>query len=150
MEQESDAMNSQVPDHWIERLHHHGYAITDIIVSVGEVLLTADHPYSAQELVSEAQARRPKTGRASVYRAIQKFEALGLVRRVHYLDQCNAYVAVPGSDSVLFVCEQCRCTNWLPVDETWRKKTRHILSNGGHRITNLNLQVSGVCPICTT
>ena len=141
---------SQLPDDWIESLHRHRYTITDIVALVGGVLLAADHPYSAEELLHEVQAQRAKTGRASVYRALQKFESLGLVRRVHYMDQCNTYVAVSGSDSVLFVCEQCRCTDWLPVDATWREKMRRVLGDGGHRVTNLNLQVSGVCPTCTT
>lgn len=141
-------MNPQLPDSWIERLHHHGYAITDIVALVAEMLLTADHPYSAQELVQEAQARRPKTGRASVYRAIQKFEALGLVRRVHYMDQCNTYVAVSATESVLFICEQCRCTTWLPFDSSLRDVMCKALSEDGYRIIQLDLQVSGICPTC--
>lgn len=143
-------MNSQLPDEWVEMLRRHGYTPTDVVSTVGAVLLTADHPYSAADLVQAVQARRPQTGRASVYRALQKFESLGLAKRVHNLDRCNTYVARSSQPAVLFVCEQCRCTSWLPLDMCWRDITCQILSEGGHRVTNLDLQVSGVCPACTT
>lgn len=143
-------MNTQLPDNWIETLSRHGYNITDVITTVGQVLLSADHPFSAEDLVIEVQAHRPKTGRASVYRTLQKFESLELIRRVHYRDQCNTYVAVLSSGAVLFVCEQCRCTHWLPVDASWRDVMRHTFGKGGHQITNLDLQVSGLCPTCAS
>lgn len=143
-------MNARLPDNWIEMLHHHGYTVTDVVTTVGEVLLTADHPYSAEDLVHEVQARRPGTGRASVYRTLQKFESVGLAKRVHNLNQCNTYVAVSslGSECVLFVCERCRCTYWLPFDASWRDVMRQVLGDGGHRITHMDLQVSGVCRTC--
>lgn len=141
---------SQLPDKWIEMLRHNGYSITDVVTTVGEMLLAADHPYSAEDLVDYVQTCRPETGRASVYRSLQKFETLGLVRRVHYMDQCNTYVAVSESASVLFVCDKCRCTDWLPFDERLRDVIYEVLGERGHCVTDLNLQASGVCPACTT
>jgi len=138
----------KLPDNWCNLLSQHGYSITEVVKTVGDVLLAANCPYSAEDLVDQVRTRRPETGRASVYRALQKFESLGLVQRVHNIEQCNTYVAVTHQEAVLFVCDQCRGIDWLPLEMIWRDLIGHVLAEGGHRITTLDLQVGGICPTC--
>jgi Fur family zinc uptake transcriptional regulator len=73
------------------------------------LLLAAERPLGAYDLIEQMQALRGPTSPPTVYRALEFFERLGLI---HRLDSQKAYVVCRGGATVhhpvFLVCRTCK------------------------------------------
>ena len=76
---------------WTAALDRAGYSITEPRRAVAEMVAERDSHFTAPELVLEAKRRRLGVGRATVFRALEVFEELGLVERLDLPSGEHAY-----------------------------------------------------------
>jgi Fe2+ or Zn2+ uptake regulation protein len=75
--------------------------------AVAELLADRDEHFTALDLVGEAKRRRLGVGRATVFRALEIFEELGLVERIDLPNGTHAYVVCQPSHHHHVVCTNC-------------------------------------------
>ena len=94
-------------DQWLEKLQNSGYRLTGPRYIVAEILAQSERALSPQEVYELARQQYPTLGLVSVYRTVEKLEALGLIQRVHQPDKCQAYIAAFSGHEHLLVCSSC-------------------------------------------
>lgn len=115
--------------------------------AVAEMLADRDEHFTALELVGEAKRRRLEVGRATVFRALEIFEELGLVERIDLPNGTHAYVVCQPSHHHHVVCTNCGRTAEVgdlgldAIAEEVRSQTGFVLDS--HRI-----ELYGLCADC--
>ena len=112
-----------------------------------EIFAHSEYPLSAEQAWDVARQSRPQTGRATVYRMVEKLENLGLIRRVHGFQGCSLFVPTLPELMMLFICLDCGRADYLdrePLDELIQQ-SEHA---SGHHITDSRLQLFGACADC--
>ncbi len=96
-------------EHALGRLGDAGYRRGGARTAVVEALSAHECAVSALELDGELRARDPAPGRASVYRALEALEELGLVRRIEVSRGTAAYERVKpsGHHHHHAICRRC-------------------------------------------
>jgi Fe2+ or Zn2+ uptake regulation protein len=100
-----------------------------------------------QTVWSIARRRHPRLGKATVYRMLERLEALGLVRRIHDQCGCHAFVAVGDNQGPLLVCLRCSRTLAAPAP-VLAEMSDLLLRECGFQISPRDLQISAICPEC--
>ncbi|MFP4344578.1 MAG: Fur family transcriptional regulator [Anaerolineales bacterium] len=133
---------------WEEVLSAAGYRITEPRRVVVEVLDAALRPLSPQEIYERGQVLHPRLGLVTVYRTLELFEPLGLVRRVHREDGCHGYLlSKPGHRHVL-MCERCgRAVEFAGADDL-KALIARVEARTGYAVAEHLLQLFGLCPGC--
>ena len=72
-----------------------------------EALFAADGPVSAERIASGLKGKLPRSDLASVYRNLEAFEGLGLVRHVHLGHGPGLYALSGQGEREYLVCESC-------------------------------------------
>ena len=116
---------------------------------VFEALDAADVPLSAYDILDLPPVRaKGLKAPLTIYRALEKLQALGLVHRIESL---NAFVACdrePHTEPVGFMsCERCRRTVELPVGEC-ETALRASAEASGFHLDRITVEMSGRCPDC--
>lgn len=136
---------------WLDALYQHGLGISDVQGTLVTVLSGVDSPLTADEIWEEAQRIRPETGRATVYRFIDKLLAAGLLRRVHGYRNCSAYIPALDTHQPLLICTACGqvsyldpmlCASVIEAVETTRREL------ADHHVTGYQLQLFEICINC--
>jgi Fur family ferric uptake transcriptional regulator len=91
------ALRSEWAEHALEALQEAGLRRGGARTAVVEALAGHDCAVTALELDDELRRRRPPVGRASVYRALDQLEELGLVQRIEVTRGTAAYERVEPS-----------------------------------------------------
>ena len=114
---------------------------------VVEALLAADGPMSAEQIAQGIGGRVPSSDMASVYRNLQAFEDIGLVRHVHLGHGPGLHaLAVEGAREYL-TCE--RCADYHAVAPRELDAVReHIERQFGYRASFTHFPIVGLCPSC--
>lgn len=96
-------------EHAFAALREAGYRRGGARTAVVEALARHDCAVTAIELDDELRRRRPAVGRASVYRALEQLERLGLVQRVEAKRGTAGYERVePGGEHHHHaICREC-------------------------------------------
>lgn len=140
-------------DKWEETLHQQGFGNSGAQETLISVLSAAKSPMSAEEIREAVQHIRPKTGRATVYRFIDKLTDLGLLRRVHGYRNCSTYIPSLNSHQVLLICTQCDGVSY-PAPMLFVNMMKSLVSTVAeleeHQITTYHLQLFGTCTECKT
>jgi Fur family transcriptional regulator, ferric uptake regulator len=133
---------------WEEMLSQVGCRITEPRRAVMQVLDKAQRPLAPQDILEEAQVLHPNLGLVTVYRTLELFEALQLVRRVHRDGGCHGYlISTPGHRHIL-MCEDCgRAVEFSGQDDLVSLIDR-VEEHTGFAIEHHILQLSGLCPAC--
>lgn len=140
-------------DLWVEALHQQGLGNSEIQETLIAVLSTSKSPMSAEEIREAVQNIRPETGRATVYRFIDKLTDLGLLRRVHGYRNCNTYVPSLHTHQMLLICTQCGEVFYLKSDlfiQVMKTLASAVTELEEHHITTYHLQLLGTCTACKT
>lgn len=135
------------PNAWLEALRVNGCCLTDVQELLARIFAQADSPLSAEQVWDYARQARPETGRATVYRMIDRLESLGLLRRVHGYMGCHHFIPALPEPAILFVCWVCGRADYLdcqPLD--WL--VQQVEHASGHRVTESRLQLFGTCAVC--
>ncbi len=86
----------------------HGERFTPLRAHIFELLVDADGPIKAYDLLEQMRPERGSPKPPTVYRALEFFSRLGLIHRVEAL---NAYITCDhvheGHAAEFFICEKC-------------------------------------------
>jgi Fur family transcriptional regulator, ferric uptake regulator len=96
-------------EHALAALHDAGYRRGGARTAVVEALALHDCAVTALELDDELRRRKPPVGRASIYRALEQLEQLGLLRRLEVCRGVAAYERVEptGEHHHHAICREC-------------------------------------------
>ncbi|HDD24287.1 MAG TPA: transcriptional repressor [Chloroflexi bacterium] len=133
---------------WEQYLSKAGCRITTPRRTVMGILQNAITPMTPQEILAQARATHTRLGLVTVYRALQLFESLGLVYRVHRSDGCRGYILTSTEHSHYVICYRCgRAIEFIGQDDLEALIAR-VEQQTCFRIEGHLLQLFGVCPAC--
>jgi Fur family transcriptional regulator, ferric uptake regulator len=113
-----------------------------------EALLAADGPMSAEQIAEGIGGRVPCSDIASVYRNLQAFEDIGLVRHVHLGHGPGLHALAVTGEREYLTCE--RCADFLPVAPHELDAVRGMIERQfGYRASFTHFPIVGLCPSCT-
>ena len=126
--------------------HRNGGARRAVI----ELLARQQCCLTAQEIFDNLRARDRRVGIASVYRALDLLDGLGLVQKVDTGAAATKYEAmIPGGDHHHHaVCERCgRMTAF--EDKRLEEAIERLASRLRHEVSGHEVTIRGACPRCT-
>jgi Fur family ferric uptake transcriptional regulator len=133
---------------WEGNLAAAGYRITASRRAVMRVLTQTDVPLSPQEIFERARRVHRRLGLVSVYRTLDLFSELDMVRRVHRQDDCHGYLlASPGHRHAL-ICQRCGRAVEFPGEDDLQDLVGRVEAATGYRVEGHLLQLFGLCPDC--
>lgn len=140
---------------WAEHAHatlraaglRRGGARTAVI----EALAGHECAVSALQLDDELRSRTPRVGRASIYRALEQFEELGLVRRVERTRGTAAYERVDpsGHHHHHAICRNCGRMETFE-DRSLERAIDRVSDGISFEISEHDVVLRGLCDSCTS
>jgi len=132
---------------WLNQMQSDGSRLTAPRRAVVEILAEADQALDPGEIFERARRQHPAIGLVTVYRTLEKLEALHLIERIHQHDGCHAYLrAAQGHEHVL-LCERCGKALRFVGDDLEDLITA-LQKRTGFLIREHWLQLFGLCPAC--
>lgn len=132
---------------WFEKLTKNGYRLTEPLKTVVEVINDTHRSLTPIEIFEIAKTRNSKIGLVSVYRSLEKLEAIHLVQRVHQPAGCQSFVPATENHEHLLLCTNCGEVRYFQGDELG-DLIRSISKQTGYEITDHWLQLFGKCEKC--
>lgn len=143
----NNVISSPQAEAWLQRLQQSGYRVTAPLRAVVGILAATERPLGAIELYDLGRRQYPDLGLVTVYRTLEKLEALGLVQRVHQPDGCHSYLpAFEGHQHLLF-CIRCGRTAVF-AGEDMEAFFQQVGERAGFTVTDHWLQLFGICQGC--
>jgi Fe2+ or Zn2+ uptake regulation protein len=131
----------------LSALDHAGYRVTAPRRAVTELIADRSGHFTAADLVADARARRLGIGRATIFRALDLFEDLGVVERLDLPTGEHAYVPCEPIHHHHVICTRCGRTD--DVDDAGiQAVTAEIGRRTGFQIDTHRLELFGLCPAC--
>ena len=120
-----------------------GHRVSAPAARVLDALFAADGPVSVEHLASG----QPGLERTSVYRNLERLEALGVVSHVHVGHGPGLYALVHGADREYLTCD--RCGRVTTVDPSALDAVRAALREDfGHHARFSHFPIHGLCATC--
>lgn len=135
------------PQMWLDALYDSGCRITAVQELLVHIFAHTDYPLSAEQAWEYARESRPETGRATVYRTVEKLENLGLLRRVHGYKGCSHLMPVLPESFVLFICLDCGRASYLDR-QPLHDFVKQVEQGSGHQVSESRVQLFGTCTAC--
>lgn len=139
-------MNSQSP--YIDILREHGCRITRARRIVLRALEDAAGHHTSREVIEAVERLDPRVGRASVFRALELFTRLGILRPTYISGSpAPAYVLMSGGHHHHVICSKCQVIHDFDdcgLDDMTRQLERQL----NLRIDGHLLEFYGVCADC--
>jgi Fur family ferric uptake transcriptional regulator len=137
-------------EHALTALQEAGYRRGGARTAVVEALARHDCAVTALELDEELRRRRPAVGRASIYRALEQLEQLGLLRRLEVCRGTAGYERVEptGEHHHHAICRECG--RMLPFED--RSLERAISAVSGKlsfEVSEHDVVLRGLCERCS-
>jgi Fur family transcriptional regulator, ferric uptake regulator len=138
---------------WIERAHEalraEGHRSGGARGAVVELLARQDCCLSAQEIATELRERGGGVGIASIYRALDLLDGMGLVQRVDTGEGGTRYEAVVpgGHHHHHVVCERCGRVAAFE-DERLEEAIERLGRRLRHEVSGHEVMIRGACPRC--
>jgi Fur family transcriptional regulator, ferric uptake regulator len=117
--------------------------------AVVEALAEHDCAVTALDLDDELRRRRPAVGRASVYRALEQLEQLGLVQRIEVCRGTAGYERVDptGHHHHHAICRDCG--RMVPFeDPRLERALEHVAGEMSFDVTEHDVVLRGICENC--
>lgn len=131
-----------------EALDRAGYHLTAPRRAVAEMVTGRSGHFTAHDLLTEARRAHRGVGRATVFRSLEIFEALGIVEQVHLPNGEHAYVACERTHHHHVVCEGCGRSQEVG-DLGIAPIARELAEQRtGFRIDSHRIEFFGLCPDC--
>ena len=131
-----------------EKLNQQGLRLTRPRREIAAILKESKIPLTPQRIHQRAISRDCEVGLVSVYRTLELFSELDLVRKVHGQDLCHGYVlASPGHHHHL-ICRECGKAVEFSGSSDLSDFIRGIEESTGFAIDEHILQLYGVCQQC--
>ncbi len=132
----------------VQRLREAGYKLTNARLTVLHVLEEDGGHVTSGELLDKVAAIDSSIGRASVFRTLELFTRLGIVRPT-YIDSSvtPTYVMLPGGHHHHIICTHCRRV--IEFDDCGLGALAEELERRLHvRLTGHLLEFYGLCDQC--
>ena len=132
-----------------EELRARGFRLTRQREAVLATLSGAERGLDPAEILERGRAQCPELGLATVYRALDLFSELGILRRIHADKGCTAVAGTARKHGHYVVCAGCgRVMEFSTCDV-------HALEAAAARETGFTisahfLELSGMCADCQT
>jgi Fur family transcriptional regulator, ferric uptake regulator len=131
------------PEDILATLRAAGHRVSAPAARVLGVLFAAHDPLSADDIA----AADTSLERTSVYRNLERFEALGVVSHVHVGHGPGMYALVRGADREYLTCD--RCGRVTTVDPAALDGVRAALAaDFGHHARFSHFPIHGLCAEC--
>jgi Fur family ferric uptake transcriptional regulator len=112
-----------------------------------EALFEADGPVSVDAIAQRLEDRGAPLELTSVYRNLDRLEALGVVRHVHLGHGPGLYSLIAGGDREYLVCE--RCNRVVSVEPAELDRVRgEVRRRFGYEARFTHFPITGLCPDC--
>lgn len=111
-----------------------------------EALFAADGPRTAEELAAGGGGASA-TDQASVYRNLERLEAIGLVRHVHLGHGPGLYALAGTLADGYVVCDNCGKRKPASAEQLERIR-RTVLEEFGYESAFSHFPIVGLCPAC--
>jgi Fur family ferric uptake transcriptional regulator len=137
-------------EHALAALAGAGYRRGGARTAVVEALAGHDCAVTALELDDELRRRRPPVARASVYRALEQLEQLGLVQRIEVSRGTAGYERVEpgGHHHHHAICRDCG--RMVPFEDSGLERAIDRLSGRvGFEVTEHDVVLRGRCESCS-
>lgn len=139
---------------WAERalaaLQAAGYRRGGARTAVVEALARHDCAVTALELEEELRRRKPAVGRASIYRALEQLERLGLLRRLEVSRGTAGYERVEpqGEHHHHAICR--KCGRMVPFeDASLERAIKRVSDRVRFEVSEHDVVLRGLCPRCS-
>jgi Fur family ferric uptake transcriptional regulator len=132
---------------WLAALQASGYRLTGARRVIVEIVANSCRALEPLEIFEHGRRAHPGLGLVTVYRTLEKLEALGLAQRVHQPGGCNMYLRASQAHEHLLLCTSCGLAQYFSGDDL----TGLIAAIGADSrfvIQDHWLQLLGVCPAC--
>ncbi|HLM85688.1 MAG TPA: transcriptional repressor, partial [Solirubrobacteraceae bacterium] len=107
----------------------------------------ADGPMSAEQIAQGIGGRVPSSDIASVYRNLQAFEDIGLVRHVHLGHGPGLHALAVSGEREYLTCE--RCADYRVLAPEQLDAVRELIERQfGYRASFTHFPIVGLCPSC--
>lgn len=136
-------------DHALDRLREAGYRRGGARLAVIELLEAQDCALSAFEIEDRLRAEGQAIGRASIYRALEQLEELGLLHRVEVNKGIASYEPADpaGHHHHHIVCEECGKV--VPFEDPLLERALHAVEReSGFKISGHEVTLRGHCQNC--
>lgn len=134
---------------WLAQWQQAGYRLTAARRAVTEVMQSAERALTPVEVFDAARKRDPRLGLVTVYRTLEKLEALGLIQRVHHEQGCQAFLRAGVGHQHLLLCERCGRATLFDGDDLDALFAR-VGEQTGFEVKSHWLQLYGLCQECKT
>jgi Fe2+ or Zn2+ uptake regulation protein len=134
-------------DDWLIQLQANGYRLTGPRRAVVTILASSRRALNAAQIFALARKRYPALGLVTVYRTLERLEALRLVERVHQPHDCHAYLPAASGHQHLLLCQKCGQAEHFSGDDL-EGLIRTIARQTGYLIREHWLQLIGLCAAC--
>ena len=137
----------EMVQHALERLSVAGYKMTGPRLAVLMAASTYEGSFSAADLESTLQQHGTPLGDASLFRTLKVLTDIGVMQRIHGIDECHRYIISPDSHAHRVVCTQCGgITEFAEcgLDTIIVQLERQT----GYKIVDHLLELFGTCPRC--
>jgi Fur family ferric uptake transcriptional regulator len=138
---------SDMVQHALERLSAAGYKMTAPRLAILTAASTYDGSFSAAELEATLQQHGTPLGDASLFRTLKVLTDIGVMQRIHGIDECHRYIISPDSHAHRVVCTTCggiaefaECGLDAVIVQLERQT--------GYKIVDHLLELFGTCPRC--
>lgn len=113
-----------------------------------EALFAAQTPVTAERIADGLDGQLPRSDLASVYRNLEVFEELGLVRHVHLGHGPGLYALAGQSEREYLVCERCgRVAAVAPA--ALARARDEVRAATGFEARFAHFPIVGLCPECS-
>jgi Fur family ferric uptake transcriptional regulator len=112
-----------------------------------ESLFLGGHPQTAEEIAGGVAGRIPPSDLASVYRNLERLEAIGLVRHVHLGHGPGLYGLAGDEEREYLLCERCDAVQVVASDELEGVRTL-IRERLGFEARFRHFPIAGLCAAC--
>ncbi len=129
------------------QLSRQGYKLTRQRKAVVEVMTLTNTRLTAAEVYAKAQRECPDLGLTTVYRTLEILEELGVIRRVHLDDGCEAFALTAIEHGHYLICANCRATVEFEGCDLTAMLNR-VAAQTGFTIERHWLELVGRCPKC--
>ena len=131
------------PEDILATLRAAGHRVSAPAAGVLDVLFAADGPVSADDIA----AADTSLERTSVYRNLERLEALGVVSHVHVGHGPGLYALARGADREYLSCDRCgRVTTVDPAALDGVRAALH--ADFGHHAKFSHFPIHGLCASC--
>ncbi len=141
------ALGSRDLDTAVQFVRERGLRLSAARRLVLEALLAADGPMSAEQIAEGIGGRVPSSDIASVYRNLQAFADIGLVRHVHLGHSPGLHALAIAGEQEYLTCE--RCADYTTVAPEALDDVRVLVQRRfGYRARFTHFPIVGLCARC--